>query len=282
VSKDSLFYKKNTLNIAGKILSLESPLVMGIINLTEDSFYTHSRVSKEKALLERAERMLQEGADMLDLGAFSSRPGAAEIAADEQWQRLNPAITAIAQHFPHCIISVDTDQAMLARKCIDAGAHLINDISGGADPNMFATVAELQVPYVLMHMRGTPANMQSMTQYEDILKEMMQYFSERLAQLQALGHHDIIIDPGIGFAKSLEQNYEILKNLRYFEILERPLLIGISRKSLIWKKLSITADEALNGSTALHMHSLLQGASILRVHDVREAKETIMLYNELN
>lgn len=252
---------------------------MGILNVTPDSFYEGSRKQNEKSILLQAEKMLQEGADLIDIGGYSSRPGAAEVSEQEEWQRLEPAIRLILQHFPDAYLSVDTFRSGVAQKAVEAGACMINDISGGElDAKMFDTVGRLQVPYILMHMRGAPQNMKDLNNYDDLLNEIYDYFALKLNKLRALGVNDIVIDPGFGFAKNIAQNYELLQNIGYFSALEVPVLVGISRKSMIYKKLNISPAEALNGTTVLHTISLMQGASLLRVHDVKEAAEAVKLF----
>jgi dihydropteroate synthase len=256
---------------------------MGILNVTPDSFFDGFRYTDEAALLKQTEKMITEGADIIDVGGYSSRPGAENISTEEEVKRVVPAIDAIRKSFPDTFISIDTFRATVAEKAIDAGASLVNDISGGElDLNMFATVAKLRVPYVLMHLRGTPQTMNSLTQYEHLLKEIIDYFHQKVFALQQLGAKDIIIDPGFGFAKTVEQNFELLQNLGALRVLGKPVLAGLSRKSMIWRTLKTNPENALNGTTALNAIALLKGASLLRVHDVREAKETISLLQHLN
>lgn len=255
---------------------------MGIINITPDSFYSGSRFESEKEILMQAERMLTEGATFLDLGAYSSRPGADDISVEEELNRMLPAIELILKEFPEAIISVDTFRSEVASKSIRAGAAMINDISAGKlDEKMLSVVAENQVPYIMMHMKGTPQSMKDLNQYEDLVSEVLFYFSERIRAARELGINDIIIDPGFGFAKNIDQNFELLSKLELFNNLELPLLVGVSRKSMIWKKLNISATEALNGTSVLNTAALLKGANILRVHDVKEAVECIKLTREL-
>lgn len=276
--KERAFFPPQTLQINGRLLSLDKPRVMGILNITPDSFYSGSRFSATDDALRQAEKMLSEGADFLDVGGYSTRPGAAEVTEMEEVNRVRPVVAALAQRFPQAVISVDTFRASVAKVAVSEGAHLINDVSGGqADAAMFATAGALGVPYILMHSRGTPQTMQQLTHYEDIFTELMFFFQERILQLQRLGCRDIIIDPGFGFAKTIEQNYALLNNLSVFHQLGKPVLAGVSRKSMIWKKLGITPEEALNGTTALNTVALLQGAQILRVHDVKPAAEIIRL-----
>jgi len=266
------------MNAGGKLIDLSSPKLMGILNITPDSFYDGGRYSSVDAALHRAERLLFEGADMLDIGAYSSRPGAANVTTDEEQARILPVIEALTKHFPDSILSVDTFRADVARASIEAGAHIINDISGGTmDDRMFSTVAELKVPYILMHMRGTPKTMQQLTDYTDLVDEVNLFFGKQIAALRQTGVIDIILDPGFGFAKTLQQNYELLNRLEELHIHGLPILGAISRKSMIYKKLGTTPEEALNGTTALNTLLLAKGVSILRVHDVKPAKEVITL-----
>lgn len=280
-AKDTFFSYKTTLNCNGKLLNLERPVVMGILNVTPDSFFAGSRTFSEKTVLERAEKLLSEGAAILDIGGYSSRPGALDIPAEEEKKRIVPAIKSLVQEFPDVVISVDTFRADVAEAAIGAGAGIINDISGGSlDGRMFATTATLQVPYILMHMRGTPQTMQTLTDYKDLMPELLSYFAEKTNALRQLDVNDIIIDPGFGFAKTVDQNYEVLQNLEALQMLELPILAGMSRKSMTYKALGIAPEEALNGTTALNMLALTKGAKILRVHDVKEAVQTVKLYNK--
>ena len=280
--KDTLFSVKKTLNIRGMLYALDRPWIMGIVNLTPDSFYDKSRVQREDDMVKRVEVMLSEGADLIDLGAYSSRPGAIHISEQEEWERLQPAIKVILRNYPETLISVDTFRSSIARKAYEEGASMINDISGGQiDDNMFKTISEIRLPYILMHMRGDPRTMNTLTTYDNLFKEMINYFESRILELKSSGVNDIIIDPGFGFAKSLDQNYELLKNLTYFEVLGYPLLVGLSRKSMIFKQLGVQPSEALNGTIALNTVSLLKRASILRVHDIKEAKEVVNLVAKL-
>ncbi len=270
-----------TINIRGNLVELSAPVVMGIVNVTPDSFYAGSRVDGDH-LLARVESMLAAGAGMIDLGGYSSRPGADEVSADEEMSRLAPAIRAIRNHFPDVILSVDPFRASVAEESVSLGADIINDIGGGdLDPEMFSTVARLKVPYILMHMRGTPATMQSLTEYDDVTADVIRDLAFKIDSLRQLGVSDVIVDPGFGFAKTVDQNFSILANLRAFRELGCPVLAGLSRKTMIWKELGIRPDEALNGTTALNMVALQNGADILRVHDVREAAETVRLYMAL-
>ncbi len=280
-SKDKLFRKKSTLNCRGKILSLETPLVMGILNITPDSFFPGSRLSSVDEVLQRAEAMLTEGADILDIGGYSSRPGAADISVKEELDRVVPAVEAIMKAFPEAILSVDTFRAAVAEASINAGASIINDIAGGLlDENMFETVARLQVPYILMHMRGTPQNMQSLTNYNDLVTEVINELQVQVAKLTQIGAKDIILDPGFGFAKTIEHNFELLNRMDELRIFGLPVLAGLSRKSMVYKALGITQTDALTGTIAVNTIALTRGADILRVHDVKEAKQTIELYKK--
>ena len=272
-----------TINCNGKLISLDQPKVMGILNVTPDSFFDGGKYKDESSILQQVEKMLFQGATFIDIGAYSSRPGALEVDEATELQRITPIVTLILQHFPDTILSIDTFRSNIAKACIERGAAIINDISAGVqDKNMLSTIAELKVPYIMMHMRGTPQNMQQKTGYEDILKEILFFFSERLGAAKALGITDMIIDPGFGFAKNLKQNYELLNHMEVLNVIEHPLLAGISRKSMIYKTLNTTAEHALNGTTALHMVCLQKGAKILRVHDVKEAVECIKLFEQLN
>ncbi|MBL7810085.1 MAG: dihydropteroate synthase [Saprospiraceae bacterium] len=271
---------KMTILCKGRLLDLSNPIVMGILNLTPDSFFDGGQYTHVDAILRQAEKMLQEGASLLDLGGASSRQGAAEVPEAEEMRRVLPAVAGILQRFPEAILSIDTWRASVAEAAIDAGAHIINDISGGAlDANMFATAGKLQAPYILMHMQGTPQTMQQQPHYEDVVTEVLDYFIEKTARLRASGVKDIVLDPGFGFGKTVEHNYTLLKHLHVFEsVLGLPVLAGLSRKSMICKPLGISPENALNGTTAVHMVALQQGARILRVHDVREAMEVIRLW----
>lgn len=271
-----------TVNIQGKLLDLSTPQVMGILNVTPDSFYADSRKQTEEAISERANQILAEGGSIIDLGAYSSRPGAADVSTEEEMERLARALRIIRSEHPGAIVSIDTFRAEVAERCVvEYGADIINDISGGEmDDRMFDTVARLNIPYILMHMKGTPQTMQQNPQYEDVTSEVMQYFGRKVDQLHDMGVNDIILDPGYGFAKTLDQNYELFHNQHILQELNLPILVGISRKSMIYKLLGTTPQEALNGTTVLHTLALQQGANILRVHDVREAVETIKIVNK--
>jgi len=267
-----------SLNCRGKLLEAERPLVMGILNLTPDSFYAGSRFNGFEAVLAQSEMMLKEGADILDLGGQSTRPGAVPVSAVEELSRVLPALEALLKRFPNAVMSIDTFYASVASACVKAGASIINDISAGEDdPSMLETVAQLKVPYIAMHKKGKPQTMQQLAVYDDVTKEVMTYFAEKIHLFRQQGIHEFILDPGFGFAKTVAQNFELLGRLEDLRVLGYPLLVGVSRKSMIWRTLNCTPEEALNGSTALHAVALMKGASILRVHDVREAVETIRL-----
>lgn len=277
--QNTFFQKKLTINVRGKLIDLSTPKVMGIINLTPDSFFEGSRKTTVDDALRQAGKMLQEGADFLDLGAYSSRPGADDISIQEETDRLLPVVEAIIKEFGDAIISIDTFRSAVAEAAIKAGAHIINDISGGQlDENMFATVARLRVPYILMHMKGNPKTMVQQAQYDDVFIEVLDYFARRYAQLKQLGVHDVIIDPGFGFAKTHEQGYELMRKMQGFDVLQLPVLLGVSRKRMIYGLNGGTAADALNGTTALHTIALTKGANILRVHDVKEAVEAIQIW----
>ena len=272
-----------TINCKGNLVDLGSPKVMGILNVTPDSFYDGGRYKNSKDILDQVEKMLIEGATFIDIGAYSSRPGADHISEDEELKRILPVTTLILEKFPDTLISIDTFRSNIARKCIEAGASLINDISAGKlDKNMLKTIAELQVPYIMMHMKGTPQTMKQLTDYDNILKDILFYFSERIAAARKLGIIDLIVDPGFGFSKTIEQNYALLNKLEHFKMLDLPLLIGVSRKSMIYKVLGKSSADALNGSTVLNTIALQKGATILRVHDVKEAMESIALTKMMN
>jgi dihydropteroate synthase len=280
---NELFPTNKTLNCRGELIDLSQPKVMGIINVTPDSFYAGSRQIDLRSILKQAEKMLAEGATFLDVGGYSSRPGAEDVSLEEESQRVLPAIKTIANQFPKAFISVDTFRSSIAKQAVDVGACMVNDISGGElDNQMFSTIAELQVPYVLMHMRGTPQTMTQHTDYEDLIKDIMDYFHPKVYQLRLMGVKDCMVDVGFGFSKTVEQNFTLLNALDYFKMLEKPLLVGLSRKSMIWRTLKTDAEHALNGTTTLHTIALIKGASILRVHDVKEAVETIELVGKYN
>jgi len=270
------------IKINDRLADLSVPRVMGIVNVTPDSFYPASRYQKEKSIIHVVEKMIQDGVFILDLGAYSTRPGAEAVSAAEEIERLSYALEIIVKRFPDLPVSVDTYRAQVARHVVtEFGVGMINDVSGGTlDAEMFETIADLQVAYVLMHMRGTPQDMQTYTEYENITSEVLGFLQKRIAQLHLLGVNDVIADPGFGFAKTTEQNFRLLREMHYLKELNVPLLAGMSRKSMIYKTLGIEATEALNGTTALNMLALLNGAAILRVHDVKEAVETIKLFTQ--
>ena len=268
----------HTINCQGTLIDLSIPKVMGIINTTPDSFYDGGNTVHLKDILKQAERMLKDGATFLDIGGYSSRPGASDVTETEELRRILPAIQAVIKEFPESNISIDTFRSEVAKAAIEAGAALVNDISGGTrDVNMLSVVATLQVPFIAMHMRGTSKTMTKLTDYKNVTQAVLKYFSERLAAARAAGINDIVVDPGFGFAKTRAQSFELLENLELFSHLEVPYLIGVSRKSMIYKTLETTAQNALNGTTALHAIALFKGASILRVHDVKEAVECVRL-----
>ncbi|RYE01415.1 MAG: dihydropteroate synthase, partial [Sphingobacteriaceae bacterium] len=272
MAKDTFFQKKVTLNAGGKLIDLSRPKVMGIINITPDSFFAGSRKMNTADAVFMAEKMLNEGVTFLDLGAYSSRPGATDISPEEETDRLLSMIEVIAKSFPEAVLSVDTFRASVAEAGIRAGAHLINDISGGdLDEAMFSTVARLQVPYILMHTKGTPQNMTEKAQYQDVFTEVFDDLAAKVCRLKQLNVHDVIIDPGFGFAKTKEQSFELLRKMAGFELLNLPILAGVSRKGMIHKTLNTSAEKALNGTTVLNTLALQNGANILRVHDVKEA-----------
>ena len=274
---------KGTININGQLLDLSTPKVMGIVNLTPDSFFEGSRAQTDMQVAERVRLLLTEGADMLDVGAYSSRPGADDLPVEEEMRRLREGLSVLRKEAPNAIVSVDTFRADVAKMCIqEYGVAIINDISGGdLDSNMFSTIARAHVPYIIMHMQGTPHNMQQAPYYEDVLKEVMLHLADKVKTLQDMKVNDIILDPGFGFGKTQAHNFELLAHLNEFDIFQLPLLVGVSRKSMIYKTLGITPAEALNGTTALHTIALSKGANILRVHDVKEAVETIRLWQNV-
>jgi dihydropteroate synthase len=267
-----------SLNCKGKLIIIEKPLVMGILNLTDDSFYAGSRLTDIDLIKNKAAEMIHEGADILDLGPQSTRPGSTRISVEDELKKLLPAIEIIKNNFPETILSIDTYHSKVAQKCVNAGASIINDISGGEmDKNMIATVGKLKVPYICMHMKGVPETMQKETHYENITKEILDFFIDKIDECKGAGINDVIIDPGFGFGKNISQNLYVLKHLHVFKMLEKPIMAGISRKSTIYKTLKITAADSLNGTTILNTIALLNGASILRVHDVKEACEAVKL-----
>lgn len=272
-----------TINCKGNLIDLSSPKVMGVLNITPDSFYDGGYYKNEKELLNQTEKMLLEGASFIDVGAYSSKPGATHISEKEELNRILPVVKSISKYFPQAIISVDTFRGIVAKQTIDNGAAIINDISGGSlDKEMFKIVADLKVPYILMHMLGKPQDMQLNPTYSDIITELISFFSEQLYKLHQLKHNDVIIDVGFGFGKTIEHNYQLLKNLALFKNLDVPILAGVSRKSMLYKPLGLSPKEALNATTSANTIALLNGAKILRVHDVKEAVESINIVNLLN
>lgn len=267
------------INVNGRLMDLSCPQVMGILNVTPDSFYAGSRKQTEKEIAARAQQILAEGGSIIDIGAYSSRPNAEHISAEEEMKRLRNGLEIIGREYPDAVLSVDTFRADVARMCVEEyGVAIVNDIAAGnMDSEMFSTIARLGVPYIMMHMQGTPQNMQQHPHYEDVLREVLYYFSEKVQHLRDMGVKDIILDPGFGFGKTIEHNYELLNQMEEFAIFELPLLVGVSRKSMIYKLLGITPEEALNGTTVLHTIALMKGANILRVHDVKEAVEAVRL-----
>ena len=272
-----------TINCKGNLVDVSSPKVMGILNITPDSFFDGGKFQNGKEILLQTEKMLFEGATFIDVGAYSSRPGSQHISEAEELKRIVPVIELLIKNFPEIIISVDTFRSKIAKETVDAGAAIINDISGGKmDAKMFETVADLQVPYILMHMLGTPQNMQQNPVYKNVIQEIISFFAEQIFKLHELKLNDIIIDVGFGFGKTNQHNFEILKNLSLFESLDTPILAGISRKSMLYKTLDISAQEALNATTSANTIALLNGATILRVHDVKEAIEAVKIVEQLN
>lgn len=271
-----------TINCNGNLIDLATPKVMGILNVTPNSFYDGRKFANEKTILTQVEKMLLEGATFIDVGGYSSKPNAEEVSEEDELQRVIPVIKNIIKEFPNVIISIDTFRSRIAAESIENGVAMINDISAGSlDENMMTMVAKLQVPYIMMHMKGNPKTMQSLANYENIVKEMLFYFSDKVAQARSLGINDVLIDPGFGFAKTIPQNFEILSKLELFQMLELPILVGVSRKSMVYKTLETTSELALNGTTSLNTIALMKRAKILRVHDVKEAVECVTLYNQL-
>jgi dihydropteroate synthase len=276
------FSTNKTLNVNGRLISLDTPKVMGILNITPDSFYDGGKFRTDREILSQTEKMVKEGADFIDIGGYSTRPGAEEISVNEELNRTVTTVQLVKKNFPDTIVSVDTFRSTVAQVAVEQGASIINDISGGElDPQMFETVARLRVPYILMHMRGTPKTMKDLTAYENLIKEILDFLQSRLHLLTRLGVKDVIVDPGFGFAKTREQNFQLLDRLDMLGILGRPLLAGLSRKSMVWKTLNLKPEEALNGTSVLNTIALLRGASILRVHDVKEAVEAVELVGEM-
>lgn len=279
VAKDTFFCEKQTLNCNGRLLFLDEALVMGVLNITPDSFFDGGKYTEEKAILQRTEKMLSEGADIIDVGGYSTRPGAKDISEEEELKRIIPAIKSIAEKFPDSIISADTFRSRVAQAAFENGASIINDISGGTmDATMLKMVAKNGIPYILCHIQGTPQSMQKNPVYKDVVKEILLFFAEKIKQLKESGIKDIIIDPGFGFGKNLEHNYHVLKNLEDFRILELPMMVGFSRKSMVNKVIGTKPENSLNGTTVLNTIALMKGAKILRVHDVKEAKEAVKIW----
>ena len=276
-------FKPRYINVRGNLIDLSVPKVMGIINVTPDSFYKESRVTTEEGIIKSASQIIEDGADIIDIGGYSSRPGAANITADEERSRVINAVKIVSREFPDAIISIDTFRSEIAKEAVlEGGAGMINDISGGeADKKMFHAVEKLQVPYIMMHMQGVPGTMQENPVYDDVVADILKWFGERIFRLQSIGVNDIIIDPGFGFGKKAEHNFELLRHLGDFSIAGLPLLVGFSRKSMIWKTLGITPGEALNGTSVLNTVALMNGADILRVHDVKEAVQAVKLVEKL-
>lgn len=271
-----------TINCNGELIDLSTPKVMGILNVTPDSFFDGGRYTNDREVLQRVEQMLTDGATFIDVGGYSSKPNAVAVTVQEEKARTIPVVASIVQHFPEAIVSIDTFRSDVAQLCLDQGAAIVNDISAGLlDPLMLQIVANYRVPYIMMHMKGTPQTMSALAQYNDLVKEMLLYFSERIAAARSLGISDLIVDPGFGFAKTIDQNFELLRHLDIFKTLNLPILAGVSRKSMIHKTLQIKPEEALNGTTVLNTLALEKGASILRVHDVKEAVETIKLWQKV-
>ncbi|MCK8140877.1 dihydropteroate synthase [Flavobacterium sp. I-SCBP12n] len=272
-----------TINCKGILVDLTIPKVMGILNVTPNSFYDGGKYKKESEILSQVEKMLNDGAAFIDVGAYSSKPNAEFVSEQEEISRIIPVVDLILKHFPETILSIDTFRSQVAKVAIESGAAIINDISAGMlDAKMLEIIGKYNVPYIMMHMRGNPQTMQAMTTYEDIVKEMLFYFSERVAAARSFGINDLILDPGFGFAKTIDQNYEVFQKLELFKMIELPLLVGISRKSMIYKTLDIGIENALNGTTVLNTLALTKGAKIIRVHDVKEAVECVTLFTKIN
>ena len=272
-----------TINCKGLLVDLSTPRVMGILNATPNSFFDGGKYKNETEILSQVEKMLLDGATFIDVGAYSSKPNAEFVSEQEEISRIVPVVNLVLKHFPETIISIDTFRSEVARASIETGAAIINDIAAGSlDEKMFEIIAKHNVPYIMMHMRGNPQTMQKLTNYEDIVKEMLFYFSEKVAVARSFGINDLIIDPGFGFAKTIAQNYEVFQKMELFNMLELPLLIGVSRKSMIYKTLDTSIENALNGTTVLNTFALTKGAKILRVHDVKEAMECVTLFNKIN
>jgi dihydropteroate synthase len=276
-------FKPRLINVRGSIIDLAVPKVMGVLNVTPDSFYRESRVTTEEEIIKAASRMIEDGADIIDIGGYSSRPGAINVTPDEERSRVIDAVKIVNREFPDAVISIDTFRSEIAREAVlECGAAMINDISGGeADEEMFKTAQQIQVPYIMMHMRGVPGTMQENPVYDDVVADILRWFSERIFRLRTMGINDIIIDPGFGFGKTAAHNFELLNHLGDFSIAGLPVLVGFSRKSMIWKTLGITPGEALNGTSVLNTVALMNGADILRVHDVKEAVQAVKLVKKL-
>jgi dihydropteroate synthase len=274
---------KMLINCKGQLIELSTPKVMGILNVTPNSFFDGGKYKNEDQIISQVDKMLSDGATFIDIGAYSSKPSAEFVSQEEEIKRIVSAIELILKHFPKALLSIDTFRAEVAKASIESGAAMINDIAAGElDDKMFSVIAKYNVPYIMMHMRGNPQTMQSLTQYDDVVKEMLFYFSEKVNKARSLGINDLILDPGFGFAKTTDQNYEVLQKMELFNILELPVLAGVSRKSMIYKTLQTTAQEALNGTTVLNTIALAKGAKILRVHDVKEAVECVTLFNKIS
>jgi dihydropteroate synthase len=279
--KDTIFSVKQTINCGGTIIDFAEPRVMGILNITPDSFFDGGSYLSESAILSQTSAMLTEGADVIDIGAYSSRPGAEEVTFEEEKSRLMPALKAIRKSFPNSILSVDTFRAGIAKYAVNEfGVNLINDISSGLlDNNMMPVIGSLKIPYIMMHMRGTPQDMQKNTSYQDVTKDLLAFFADRISVARKAGIDDLIVDPGFGFGKTPEDNFKLLRELKLFDLLGLPVMVGLSRKSMIYKSLHLSPDEALNGTTVLHVLALNNGAKILRVHDVKEAIQAVRLFS---
>lgn len=272
-----------TINCKGILVDLSTPKVMGILNVTPNSFYDGGKYKNESEILSQVEKMLVDGASFIDIGAYSSKPNAEFVSEQEEISRIIPVVDLVLKHFPDTMLSIDTFRSEVAKVAIENGAAIINDISAGnLDDKMLEVIGKYNVPYIMMHMRGNPETMQTLTNYEDIVKEMLFYFSERVAKARTFGINDLILDPGFGFAKTIDQNYEVFQKMELFKMLELPLLVGISRKSMIYKTLDSTIEKAMNGTTVLNTLALTKGANIIRVHDVKEAAECVTLFNKIN
>jgi dihydropteroate synthase len=281
--QNSGFSTNKTWNVRGRLVDLSTPKIMGVLNLTPDSFYDGNRYNNFSAAMSQVEKMVSEGADMIDIGGYSSRPGAEDISPDEEARRVVDIIAAAAKLFPDTLLSIDTFRSEVAKRAIDAGATIINDITGGDhDPDLPGLAIAHRLPYILMHMRGTPKTMNQQTQYGDVVKEVLASLQKKVHEFTSRGLTDVAVDPGFGFAKTVDQNFTMLNNLGVFRMAGRPVLAGLSRKSMIWRTLDVKPEQALNGTTALNMVALMKGATILRVHDVKEAKECVKLYERLN